>query len=47
MDTKDTRKCESELIEQGHRRDEARRMCAEREGSEEKNDTGFAEDEEE
>ncbi len=33
METKDIKNCESELIKQGHSRDDAKRLCAEREGS--------------
>ncbi len=42
METKDIKKCESELIKQGHSRDDAKRLCAEREGSEEKKPSDFS-----
>ncbi len=47
METKDIKKCESELIKQGHSRDDAKRLCAEREGSQEKKKSDFSEGEEE
>jgi hypothetical protein len=44
MEKKDIKKCESELIEQGHSREDARRLCSEQEGgSEEKKHSDFTE----
>ncbi len=36
MDVKDLERCESELFEQGHSYEEAKRLCSEEEDSEEK-----------
>ncbi len=44
MDKKDLEKCESELIEQGHSRKEAKQICAERDDSEEKDQSDFETD---
>ncbi len=41
MDSKELEKCESELIEQGHSSEEAKRLCAEQEESEEKDQSDF------
>ncbi len=45
METKDIKNCESELMKQGHSRDDAKRLCAEREGSKEKKPSGFSREE--
>ena len=38
---KDIKKCVSELVGQGHRREEAKRMCSEQEKSQSKEENGF------
>ncbi len=48
MDTKkDIKKCVSDLISQGHSREDAKRMCSEQDRSKDKEQSGFSEKEEE